>query len=446
MSQNQYEYDVALSFAGADREVARVIASIAEVNGLRVFLDEHHLWESWGKNLNEYLGEIYDRKSQFCVILISKDYCDKAYTNLERRRALDRALESKVEYILPVRLDDSWLDGLPRATAYLDQREMSSIEIAASLVRKIKGGDAQVRTPEGIDAPKVVPLDRVTTKRFSPGWSNDNQPIEFAEIRVAEESKSWRLFDSPKENSGLVFRGGVGWYEDPIFDITILSAIEKPVLLTAVGIEVVKLSCSKMLILGGGGAQPVNLHRTYKLELPDLWRVLAEKQRELGAGRYESVDVDEYAYTRLPDPILFQGHRGYRFGLHLFDFVNYCPTDMELLFWVRTNQGDARSEPARLTYEIGSQISPLSRYQRLFYGEDEVKKQEQHKLELLRPDDKEQKLQTLAYELWEHAGRPQGRAQEFWNLAEAELPSRLLCEGDLSGFHKRPMEIATGTR
>ena len=139
MNQEAYKYDVAISFAGSDRELARVIVSIAEANGLRVFLDEQHLWESWGKNLNEYLGEIYDHQSQFCLILISKDYCEKAYTNLERRRVLDRALESGVEYILPVRVDDSWLEGLPRSTAYLDLRTMTSIQVGELLIQRSKG-------------------------------------------------------------------------------------------------------------------------------------------------------------------------------------------------------------------------------------------------------------------------------------------------------------------
>lgn len=441
MNQEGYEYDVAVSCAGVDREIAEVILSIAKANGLRVFLDEHHLSESWGKNLNEYLGEIYDRQSRFCLILISKDYCERAYTNLERRRALDRALESKVEYILPIRLDDSWLEGLPRATAFLDLRTMSLVDVGKTLVRKIKGAaDVRVIVPEGIAASKVVPLGSsagdVTSMQHG---THTNQPVDFVAIQVAEECKPWQLREPSENFSGLLFTGGFGWYEDPIFDITIMSRHDKPVLLTAVGIKAVRLSQGGYEILGGGGAEPLNLHRTYKLPLPDLLQSLAEKQRALGISWGAAVDVNELAYCRLPDPILIESYRPYRYGLHLFDYVNYCPTEVELFFWARTDTGEAHSERARLSFIIGSEIPPLTRYKRLLLGEEEVKEQQQSKLRYLRPEEKEGKLRQLAYELWERAGRPQGQEQELWKRAETELPTRLLNEEALRGVHKRPM-------
>jgi len=34
---------------------------------------------------------------------------------------------------------------------------------------------------------------------------------------------------------------------------------------------------------------------------------------------------------------------------------------------------------------------------------------------------KEEKQRELAYELWEKAGRPPGRQDEFWQLAEEQL-------------------------
>ncbi len=294
--------------------------------------------------------------------------------------------------------------------------------------------------PEGVAASKVVPLspsegDAPLTRR----GPHANQPIDFVAIQVAEECKAWKLEEPDDDSSGITFRGGFGWYEDPIFDITIMSRHDKPVLLTAVGIQAVRLSQGGYVILGGGGGEPLDLHRTYKLPLPDLLRSLAEKQRELGFSWGEAVNVDELAYCRLPDPILIESHRPYRYGLHLFDYVNYCPTEVELFFWARTSSGEARSERARLTFVIGSEIPPLSRYRRLLSGEEEVKEQQESELRHLRPEDKKQMLQRLAHELWERAGRPEGRDQELWNLAEKELPTRILNEDALRMVHKRPM-------
>jgi len=35
--------------------------------------------------------------------------------------------------------------------------------------------------------------------------------------------------------------------------------------------------------------------------------------------------------------------------------------------------------------------------------------------------DSEERVRHRAYELWEEAGRPAGRAEEFWQQARAEL-------------------------
>ena len=36
----------------------------------------------------------------------------------------------------------------------------------------------------------------------------------------------------------------------------------------------------------------------------------------------------------------------------------------------------------------------------------------------------EQRIRERAYDLWEHAGRPEHRSHEFWLAAKAELESR----------------------
>lgn len=57
----------------------------------------------------------------------------------------------------------------------------------------------------------------------------------------------------------------------------------------------------------------------------------------------------------------------------------------------------------------------------------------------------EEKLRELAYELWEKAGRPAGRQDEFWqqaeeSLAQKESPKRHVPNDDLdvAGEHSFP--------
>jgi len=369
VEQISYEYDVVFSFAGSDREVAEILGSIARANGLRVFIDKHHAAESWGKNLPEYLGEIYDSKSRFCVMLISREYIEKPYTKLERRRAMDRALESEVEYILPVRLDDSSIEGLPRSTAYLDLREMSSVEVGKLLVQKIKGTDAQVIVPDGIQLSKFERLHPAANdSKFAPRAPQNTQLIEFVEVHPTEDAAVWKITEPQRDTNEMFFRESGGTYQDPIFDVTIISRHDKPILLTAVGIEVVWLGSEEILLLGGGAASVIR-DKTYKVPLPDLWEALALKQRESGVGQFEKVEVNELAYCRLPDPILIESYGVYRFGLHLLDFVMHCPNSIELFFWARTDRGEMRSGLAHLSYLIGGQIAPYMRYLRILSGE-----------------------------------------------------------------------------
>jgi len=433
----EFKYDVAFSFAGSDREVARAIASTASYNGLKVFLDEEHVWESWGRNLNEYLGAIYDGEARYCVVLISADYCAKAYTNLERRRALDRALDSRGEYILPVRLDDSWLDGLPRATAHMDLRQMSAAEIGAALVRKVKGRDVEVLQPGAVGGPAVNVDPRATLDLRARAPAG---PLTFAQISVAAECKAWKRDDQPAAGEAPMFRDGSGCYEDPIFDLVIVNRGARPVLLTAVGIEVVALSCKAVLYLGGGGAQPLDLQRTYQLPLPDLWQALAQRVRESGEAAAATSKFSERGISRLADPIWIEPDKPYRYGLHLVDYTSLSPTEVDCHFLALTDLGESRSMRCSLRYVIGGDIPPLQRYRRML-SEHESQEQTHRAVGYLSGAEREGQLRSLAYRLWQRAGRPAGRDQEFWFQAEAGLGSELLAERDLHGVRARPLRL-----
>ncbi len=133
----QYEYDVALSFAGEDRLYAEDISKFLIKNKLRVFYDNFERSELLGKNLVTHLYDIYSSKSQFCVMLISNSYINKIWTIHERQAALERLLIEKGRYyVLPVRVDNSKVDGLSSAIGYLDIKEGTS-KIAKIISNKI---------------------------------------------------------------------------------------------------------------------------------------------------------------------------------------------------------------------------------------------------------------------------------------------------------------------
>ncbi|MCP2213959.1 UNVERIFIED_ORG: hypothetical protein J2R93_008371 [Bradyrhizobium japonicum] len=114
-------FDVAISFAGTERALAEQLAENLRAAGIAVFYDYFYAEHLWGKNLTAFLDEIYGRKAKFCVVFVSKEYRDRKWTIHELRSAQAKALEQRGnEYILPVRVDDTQLDGLPSNVGYLD--------------------------------------------------------------------------------------------------------------------------------------------------------------------------------------------------------------------------------------------------------------------------------------------------------------------------------------
>jgi hypothetical protein len=115
-----YAYDVALSFAGEDRDHADRLARLLDESGVKVFYDDFERADLWGKNLAEHLHRVYSKTARYCVVFVSKSYADKAWPRHELRSALERAIQQMgSEYVLPIRLDDTELPGLQSTVAYV---------------------------------------------------------------------------------------------------------------------------------------------------------------------------------------------------------------------------------------------------------------------------------------------------------------------------------------
>lgn len=133
----QFEHDVALSFAGEDRAVAREIGERLRQAGVRVFLDEFYKPELWGKHLSDEFRLRYGPKSCYVVPLISRHYAVKDWTDFEFTIARREASRRAEEFILPVRLDDTVLVGLRSDVAYLDFRKEGTIGVVNAILAKL---------------------------------------------------------------------------------------------------------------------------------------------------------------------------------------------------------------------------------------------------------------------------------------------------------------------
>ncbi len=135
--KNQYEYDVALSFASEDEQPVELLANLLKRGGHSCFYAKHEEAMLWGKNLHEHLSFVYKDQARYCVMFLSQHYARKLWPKLERESAQARAFEENHEYILPIRLDDTEIPGILPTTGYLDLRSKSIKNIYLILLEKM---------------------------------------------------------------------------------------------------------------------------------------------------------------------------------------------------------------------------------------------------------------------------------------------------------------------
>lgn len=174
-----YQYQVALSFAGEDRFVARKFAKLLKDNDIRVFYDEYEQADLWGKDLYRHLTKVYKEYSEYCVIFVSENYSHKLWTQHELQQAQARAFLENREFILPIRLDNTEIPGIPETVSYLDINTVPLDQIAQLLMTKLESHSFMRSTV----IPNNINVDRETSRisqqeRFIPqGKTNINNSV-----------------------------------------------------------------------------------------------------------------------------------------------------------------------------------------------------------------------------------------------------------------------------
>ena len=136
-TEEEPEFQVALSFAGEQRTYVREVASELAKRGVTAFYDEDQEVELWGKDLVEEFQRIYMKASHIVIMFVSEEYASKAWTRHERRSALARALVERREYVLPVRFDDTALPGLGTSIHFLPLEGTRPEQLAEKICQKL---------------------------------------------------------------------------------------------------------------------------------------------------------------------------------------------------------------------------------------------------------------------------------------------------------------------
>ncbi|MCL4400574.1 TIR domain-containing protein [Candidatus Parvarchaeota archaeon] len=135
-----HEYEVALSFAGEDREFAESVAMGLKKAGVKVFYDIFFTPDLWGKDLSVKLRDIYHAQSRYCIMIITENYVKKMWTNFERQQAIERLIEQGgSDYILPVRLNDftGEVPGLSKSIGFLSVSSKNHNRVVSAFLQKI---------------------------------------------------------------------------------------------------------------------------------------------------------------------------------------------------------------------------------------------------------------------------------------------------------------------
>lgn len=137
-STENLKYQVALSFAGEDRDKAESLAVELKNLGVSVFYNSFEKGALWGEDLFVYLSNLYRMRAEYCVMFLSKHYREALWTNHERQAAQARAFSENRPYILPIRLDDTDIPGVFGTMGYLRWDKENPSSIAELIATKLK--------------------------------------------------------------------------------------------------------------------------------------------------------------------------------------------------------------------------------------------------------------------------------------------------------------------
>jgi hypothetical protein len=153
-------YDAALSFAGEQRTIARGITRQLSPLGYSIFYDEYNTNETWGEDLSELFHAIYS-KTKFIIMLVSKQYLEKAWTRQERRAAIENSMENSSHLILQIKIDKVDVPGISKLFGY-NTFDGDLNKLCAALIEKLGPKTPPLVTGAGIQAKEVL---RICSRR-----------------------------------------------------------------------------------------------------------------------------------------------------------------------------------------------------------------------------------------------------------------------------------------
>ena len=138
---DQYPYDVAVSFSGEIRHIVESFVDNAKVKGLNVFYDFDQEAQLWGLNLRDKLADVYSNEALYMIIFLSKSYPEKDWPSFELAIGKKASEKRTHEYLLPIRVDDVDIVGIKDTIGLIDLRNHNIEYVVDILMQKIEISD-----------------------------------------------------------------------------------------------------------------------------------------------------------------------------------------------------------------------------------------------------------------------------------------------------------------
>lgn len=164
---------------------------------MRIFYDNFERSTLWGKDLYQHLQTIYKDNAKYCIVFVSEHYARKNWTRHELKQAQARSFQQELEYILPVRIDDTELPGINPTIGYIDLRHVSLNILVELTLEKIGHQNSPMARRTLVDGQEVE-LVEYNGHLVSKNWPNQIEAAQhkpmalvtaaFERVRFGEEA------------------------------------------------------------------------------------------------------------------------------------------------------------------------------------------------------------------------------------------------------------------
>jgi hypothetical protein len=189
MADSPQIYDIAVSFAGAQRSQVEPIVRACQSRGLRVFYDRDNTVDLWGRNFIYEMRKVYGgAQARYFVPFLSSEYLTSAFPMDEYHAAMLHAIKRGTDgYILPILVGrvDVPAELLNPAIGRLRMENYTTDELARIIEERI--GDARRRHQEPRDVANVVEeAIEVRLPRIPPVSFSAYETVEKALVQVGQ--------------------------------------------------------------------------------------------------------------------------------------------------------------------------------------------------------------------------------------------------------------------